>query len=69
MAEPAKIYNNKRITHPDKPNTTVSIYMTPSRKEALVKLGEQKKTAYGCLVTDAVEAMFGAELDAIEGVK
>ena len=69
MGETPKNYNGKRITYPNIPSTNVTIYMTPERKQALVQLGEQQKIAYGCLVTDAVEAMFGEQLDAIEGGK
>lgn len=69
MEKTTKRYNGKRITHPNKPNTTVSAYMTPERKRALVELGNRHNIVYGCLVTDAIEAMFGWELDRIESGK
>ena len=61
-----KTYAGKINTHADKPNTSLSAYMTPRRKRAFNILSDQRNVHLGCLVTDAVEDMFGAELNAIE---
>lgn len=61
-----KVFNGKVNTYPDRPNTTISVYLTPRRKQALIKIADKRGVHYGCLVTDAIEAAHGAELDAIE---